>query len=121
MFANTLSLVIGADAARTLTRVNQDNYGSTYRLATPTEFTELVIRNSSAKEGGLLYDRHNAELRHTVYADGVSVLVETNYISSCSFKTRRTGGNPTRLSDVTKAINLLVNNTLVAGMVQGES
>lgn len=121
MFANNLSVTIGADAARVLTRVNQDNYGSTYRLATPSEFTELVIRNSTARESNQLYDRHTAELRHTKYAAADGSAPETNYVASSSFKTRRTGGDPTRLSDVTKALNGLVNTSLVGGMVQGES
>ena len=60
MFANTLSVTIGTDSARTLTRINQDSFGSTYRLATALELTELVIRNSTSKESNLLYDRHNA-------------------------------------------------------------
>lgn len=119
MFANTLSITIGADAARVLTRVNQDNFGSTYRLATDVEMTELVIRNSTAREAGVLYDRHNAELRHTQYA--TDVLPERHYVASTTFKTRRTGGSPTRLADVEKAMIAVVNTTLVTGMVQGES
>ncbi len=119
MFANTLSVTIGADSARVLTRVNQDSFGSTYRLASATEFTELVIRNSSSKEGGLLMDRHNVELRHTKYA--TDILPEVFYSASTTFKTRRVGGDPTRLADVEKAMIALVNTSLVTGMVQGES
>lgn len=119
MFANTLSVVIAAEAARVLVRINQDSFGSTYRLSTATELTELVIRNSTAKESNVLYDRHNAELRHTQYA--TDVLPERHYVASTTFKTRRTGGDPGRLADVEKAIISLVNTTLVAGMVQGES
>lgn len=121
MFGNTLGVTIGADAVRNLTRVNQDNYGSTYRLATATEFTELVIRNSTSKEGGYVYDRHNAELRLTVYgaADGSSP--EKHYVASTTFRTRRSGGDPTRLADVTKALGSMIASALVTGMVQGES
>lgn len=119
MFANTLSVTIGADAARVLTRVNQDNYGSTYRLATATEFTEILIRNSTGRESGVLYDRHNAELRHTTYA--TEVLAETYYSATTTFKTRRQGGDPSRLANVEKALNTLVSTSLVDGMVNGES
>lgn len=119
MFANTLSITIGADSARVLTRINQDQYGSVYRLATALELTELVIRNNTAKEQNLLYDRHNAELRHTVYA--TDLLPERHYVASTTFKTRRQGGDPTRLADVEKAMASIVTTTLVAGMVQGES
>ena len=119
MFANTLSITIGADSARVLTRINQDQYGSVYRLATPLELTELVIRNNTAKEQNLLYDRHNAELRHTVYA--TNLLPERHYVASTTFKTRRQGGDPTRLADVEKAMASLDTTSLVAGMVQGES
>jgi len=121
MFANTISVTIGADSARVLTRVNQDNFGSTYRLATATEFTELVVRNSTEKFGGLLYDRHNAELRSTVYAAADGSAPEKHYVASTTFRTRRSGGDPTRLADVTKALGTVLSSTLVAGMVQGES
>lgn len=119
MFANTLSVTIGTDSPRVLTRINQDGFGSTYRLATALELTELVIRNSTSKESNLLYDRHNAELRHTVYA--TDLLPERHYVASTTFKTRRQGGDPTYLANVEKAMTALVSTSLVAGMVQGES
>lgn len=123
MFANTLSVTIGADSARVLTRVGEFNGVSTYRLATALELTELVIRSRSANEGKSpsqhLMDVHNAELRHTTYATAVSP--ERYYVASTTFKTRRQGGDPTRLADVEKAMTSLVSTSLVAGMVQGES
>lgn len=120
MFANTLALTIGADSARTLTRVNQDNNGSTYKLATSLEYNEMLIRNSTAKIGGILYDVHNVEYRLTTYeVPGVSP--ERNYVASSTFKTRRVGGDPTRLADCQKALNVLEASTLIAGMVAGES
>lgn len=119
MFANTLSVTIGADAARVLTRVNQDNYGSTYRLASATEFSELVIRNSSSKQGGVVLDRHNVEFRHTTFATPTTP--ETYYVASNSFYTRRIGGSPLRLENVQKAVNTLASASLITGMTQGES
>lgn len=120
MFANTMGITIGADAARILTRINQDNNGSTYRLATALEFNELIIRNTTSKISGELYDVHNVEYRLTKYAvPGVSV--EQNYVASCTFKTRRNGGDPTRLSDVQKALNGTVTSALALGMASGES
>lgn len=118
MFANTLSVTIGADSARVLTRINQDAFGSTYRLATALDITEIVIRNSTARESGQVYDRHNIELRHTTYA--TDVLPERHYVASSTFKTRRVGGDPSRLSDVVAALLTQVT-ALKAGMVQGES
>ena len=119
MFANTLSVTIGTDSARILTRINQDQFGSVYRLATASELTELVIRNNTARENNNLYDRHNAELRHTQYA--TDTLPERHYVASTTFKTRRQGGDPARLADVEKAMASLVTTSLVSGMVQGES
>lgn len=119
MFANTLTVKIGTDADRVLTRINQDQFGSVYRLATATELCELVIRNSSSKESNLLYDRHNAELRLTEYATDLAP--ERHYVASTTFKTRRTGGDPARLANVEKAMASVVTTTLVTGMVQGES
>lgn len=119
MFANTLSVTIGGDSARVLTRINQDSFGSTYRLASATELTELVIRNQTAREGGLLYDRHNVELRSTVYA--TESTPERHYVGSATFKTRRVGGDPTRLASVQKALQTLAAASLIDGMVQGES
>ena len=118
MFANTLSITIGADSARVLTRINQDSFGSTYRLANAAEITEVLVRNSTARESGQVYDRHNVELRHTQYATGL--LPERHYVASSSFKTRRVGGDPSRLSDVCGAL-LALAGTLKSGLVQGES
>lgn len=120
MFSNTLSVIIGSDAARVLTRINQDSFGSQYRLATATEITEILIRNSTGRENGFVYDRHNIELRHTQYAATDGTAPERHYVASSTFKTRRSGGDPARLSDLVGALVTQVT-ALKAGMVQGES
>ncbi len=51
MLANTLTLTVNS-VAKVLTRINQDNYGSEYRLLSATERYTLKIRHQSQKTGG---------------------------------------------------------------------
>lgn len=69
MFANTLTITIDG-VANILTRVNQDNYGSTYVKKTATDSMTLQFRNNteSAKEKLNSVDRHNMFFEHVVYA-----------------------------------------------------
>jgi len=68
MYADPAVVTINA-VAKNLTRINQDKYSSEYLLRTATEEFRLNIRNSSYtdKKRGVIIDRHNAELIHTVF------------------------------------------------------
>lgn len=71
MLANTLTLTVaGATGSPfTLTRVNQDNYGSEYRYLDAVQSVVLKIRQSTdAPERGVAMYRHNATIEHTTFA-----------------------------------------------------
>lgn len=74
MLANTLTLTVaGATGSPfTLTRVNQDNYGSEYRYLDAIQQITMKIRQSTdtVKSAGVdvpVY-RHNSTIEHTIFA-----------------------------------------------------
>lgn len=67
MFANTLTLTIGG-TGRTLTRVNQDNFGSAYKFVDGVELITMAIRHGVDKVAGKTIDRHNVFVERTVFA-----------------------------------------------------
>lgn len=98
MFANTLTLdVAGVD--KTLTRVNQDNFGSVYRhrAADGSETIELTIRHQmdNGKDGKI--ERHNATIVYTKPATPT----ETSKFWSVAFNMRAgVGSSPATLVDL---------------------
>jgi hypothetical protein len=75
MLANTLTLTVaGATGSPfTLTRVNQDNYGSEYRYLDSVQLITMKIRQStdsgkSSAGVALPINRHNATIEHTIFA-----------------------------------------------------
>lgn len=71
MLANTLTITISG-TGYTLTRINQDNFGSLYRFSDATQLMELQVRHSDEPVNGLKQPepvrRHNMFFEHTVYA-----------------------------------------------------
>lgn len=78
MLANTLTLTVtGATGSPfTLTRVNQDDFGSTYTYLDSIQSIRLKIRNSvdtikadvSKGIAASSFNRHNATIEHTIFA-----------------------------------------------------
>ena len=68
MFADPAVITING-VAKSLVRINQDGYSSEYLLRTATNELRLFIRNTSYvdKKRGVTIDRHNVELRETVF------------------------------------------------------
>nr|UJQ85090.1 MAG: hypothetical protein 2 [Leviviridae sp.] len=69
MFANTLTLQLGDETnpdPRTLTRVNQDNYGSEYRYRDEEESIKLLIRHSEEKPTKAVLQK---TMRHNVFVE----------------------------------------------------
>lgn len=67
--ANTLTIKINA-VDKILKRINQDNFATQYYLHEATEEFTINIRHSkeSPQKDGTVFDRHNVELIHTVFA-----------------------------------------------------
>lgn len=70
-FANPSVVTINS-VDKSMARINMDNYGSEYLLQSDTEEYRMRIRHSKekAQADGTVFDRHNVELTHTIYADG---------------------------------------------------
>lgn len=67
MFADTIVLPFSTGNI-TATKINQDSFGSVYRFADATHEVKVTIRHSKAKTKGVVYDRHNVEIRETIWA-----------------------------------------------------
>lgn len=82
MLSNTLTLTVtGATGSPfTLTRVNQDNYGSEYKYLDAVQSirlkirhtTDLVKANLAAGIPAGSFNRHNATIEHTIFATPTS-------------------------------------------------
>lgn len=117
MFANTLTITINA-VARVLTRVNQDNYGSTYSLKDGTQQFTLKFRNSTEPSDGVEpVDRHNMYFEHIVYATPTAT--EKKYTMSSTIRLRKTS-DPAYAAFVVPAFNTLLN-AQASGLITGES
>lgn len=117
MLANTLTLTVNG-AAKVLTRINQDNYGSEYRLTSATERYTLKIRHSTQKgKNGVQFDVHNVLVEHTVFAT-VSAL-EQNLTVSTTLR-GQIGTDPVALDNLSDALGVLVA-AQAAAIVQGDS
>lgn len=82
MFTDTITITINA-VAKVLTRVNQDKYSSEYLLRESLGNYTLLIRHSSYldKTRGVTVDRHNVELKQTVYAVGTTpAIIRKSYL-----------------------------------------
>lgn len=69
MFTETITITINS-VAKILSRINQDAYGSEYRLRESTGEFRLKIRNTTYSDKtrpGVKVDRHNVELIQEVY------------------------------------------------------
>jgi hypothetical protein len=75
MFAATITLTLNA-VAKVLNRVNQDSFGSEYRLVSGTEAITLKIRHStdSVDGDGIIMARHNVFVEHIIYPTPTTAL-----------------------------------------------
>ncbi len=121
MFANTLTLTVNS-AAKVLTRMNQDNYGSEYRLQSTTERYVLKFRHqkqSSKNSAGVTvpYDSHNAFVEHTLFATADNP--ETVTTASVTVRVKQ-NVDPSFADSLSDALGVLVAAQM-SGLVQGES
>lgn len=100
--------------AHSLSRINQDNFGSVYLKKWTDNELKLNIRHSyEGKAGPLQTERHNVELIHTVWdANG-------NYTTTTCYWVGRIprGGSPAEVSALSDALTGFVesNGLAIAG------
>lgn len=116
MLANTLTLTINS-VAKVLTRINQDNYGSEYRLTTASERIVLKFRHASQTVKGNVFDQHNAVVEWTKIPAAPAVpLVLTASITLRG----QYGSDPADLDNLSDALGVLFAANLAA-IVQGDN
>lgn len=72
MIGDTVGVTVNA-VAKTLPKINNDNYSSEYSLKEATQQFVMKIRNSYDKSNAIgRVQRHNVELTQTVYASGAT-------------------------------------------------
>lgn len=117
MFANTLTITIDG-AAKVLTRVNQDNFGSNYRLSSSGEVMNLRFRNptdnSKKTEPN---DRHTMFFEHVIFATPTET--EKRYSVSATIRLSN-DGDPAYMVKVVAGFKTLLD-AQSTGMVNGES
>lgn len=116
MFANTLTLTIDT-VARTLTRVNQDNFGSVYTFEDGTEAVILKIRHDTDNAGGKLHKRHNVMLERRIYA---TPTVSERFFTISTTMRKRDGSDPADLLKTWQGFVTLATS-LDDGLVVGEN
>lgn len=114
MFSNTLTLTISA-VARTLIRVNQDNYGSVYLYKDAVEKLTMKIRHSTETQNGFPVNRHNVVLEHIVYATPTTS--EKYFTMTVTLRDREGSGPANLLADWQGLATLFatLDDTFVAG------
>jgi hypothetical protein len=116
MLANTLTLTINS-VAKVLTRINQDNYGSEYRLVAASERIVLKIRHSKSSSGGAQFDQHNVLVEWTK----IPASPATPTVMTVSTTLRgQFGTDPVELDYLSDALGVLVAAN-AASIVQGDN
>jgi hypothetical protein len=111
MLTTPISITIDG-TAHSLSRINNDNFGSTYLKKAAGLELRCNVRHSyeSAKAGAVRYERHNVELTKTTWdVDGKATVVQ-------SYAVIRTPQNvdPDVVADVTVGMNAFITSNIVA-------
>jgi hypothetical protein len=116
MLPNTLTLTINS-VAKVLTRVNQDNYGSVYKLTSPTERFVMRIRHTSQTLKSGVFDQHNILVEWTK----IPTAPATPLVLTASISLRgQFGSDPADLDNLSDALGVLFAANL-ASIVQGDN
>nr|UOL48987.1 MAG: putative coat protein [Leviviridae sp.] len=113
--ANPMPLTFNS-VAKSLPRINQDNYGSEYYLLEATQSFRLKIRHSteSVQKDGTQFDRHNVELTHTVLPTSTTPTIVTQ--TYMVFRDLPTGTTPANLGYVSGALTGLMTSDNVGAL-----
>jgi len=116
MLANTLTLTINS-VAKVLTRINQDGYGSEYRLVSASERIIMKIRHSTQNVSGVQFDQHNVFVEWTQ----IPAAPATPTVLTSSVTLRgQFGTDPAQLAYLSNALGVLVAANATA-ITQGDN
>lgn len=105
---NTLTIEVNS-IDKVLKRINQDQYSTQYYLHEATEEFTVNIRHSkeSPQKDGTVFDRHNVELIHTVFAtEAAPAIVRVTYMVTRNTRSddyTEVGYDITAVADLIKA------------------
>jgi hypothetical protein len=74
MFADPISVTVNT-VAKSLVRINQDQYSSEYFLREATGEYTVRIRHSTFVRAGVTVDRHNIEITNVLYATATAASI----------------------------------------------
>lgn len=116
MFAVTLTLAIDG-TNYVLNRINQDNFGSSYKFKNATELITLLVRHTTDTVGVDKINRHNVFIERTIFATPTAA----REYYSCTYTLREGEFNdPAKLDKLSVgALTLLA--TLDTGLTVGEN
>lgn len=113
--ANPLPITFNA-VAKSLPRINQDNYGSEYYLLESTQSFRVKIRHTTDAplKDGTQFDRHNVVLTHTLLPTSTTPVV----VTECYMVLRDLpmGTTPANLGYVSGALTGLLTSDNVAAL-----
>lgn len=91
--ATTGDLPDATSHVTTLTKVNQDGYGSEYRYRGTDYDYKILIRNSveNPRSDGITFERHNVEFQVIERGDPAQALADVPYISSITIRCPKGG------------------------------
>lgn len=77
MLTSPITITIDG-VAHNLSRINQDNFSAVYlKKATNLEFRLTIRHTYEGKAGPDQYERHNVDLVHTTWTDGIPTVRQT--------------------------------------------
>jgi hypothetical protein len=119
MIGDTITLTHNS-VSKVLSKISEANFASVYQLRSATDEFVLNVRHSTetAKAGSVPFERHNIELRHTVFATPTAF--EVVNIVSTTIRCRR-GSDPAATLLDAKAFNGWLSDANVGKLIAWES
>lgn len=119
MIGDTITLTHNS-VSRVLSKLREENFSSFYQLRTATDEFVINVRHSTetAKPGTVPFERHNIELKHTLFATPTTF--EVVNVVSTTIRARR-GSDPAATLLDAKALMGWLSDANIGKLVAWES